>query len=47
VTVYFVIGGLSFGMWQDWWLGLAAMTAIWIMLSDARLSPNFDPMIEA
>lgn len=44
---YFIIGGLSFGMWQEWWLGLGAMTAIWIMLSDARLEPNFDPMIEA
>ena len=44
---YFVIGALSFGMWQEWWLGLAAMTAIWTMLADARLAPNFTPTIEA
>jgi O-antigen ligase len=44
---YFVIGALSFGVWQEWWLGLAAMTAIWVMLSDARLAPKIDTMIEA
>lgn len=44
---YFVIGALSFGVWQEWWLGLAALTAIWVMLSDARLTPNYDTMIEA
>lgn len=26
-TAYFVIGALSFGVWQEWWLGLAAVTA--------------------
>lgn len=44
---YFVIGALSFGVWQEWWLGLGAMTAIWVMLADARLTPKSDPMIEA
>ena len=44
---YFVIGALSFGVWQEWWLGLAAMTAIWVMISDARLAPKYDTMIEA
>lgn len=24
---YFVIGALSFGVWQEWWLGLGAVTA--------------------
>jgi O-antigen ligase len=26
-TAYFVIGALSFGVWQEWWLGLGAVTA--------------------
>lgn len=46
-ATYFVVGALSFGVWQEWWLGLAAMTAIWVMLADARLTPNYDTMIEA
>lgn len=46
-TVYLVIGGLSFGIWQEWWLGLAAMTVVWVMIADARLAPKFTPMIEA
>jgi O-antigen ligase len=25
---YLVIGGLSFGVWQEWWLGLGALTLI-------------------
>jgi hypothetical protein len=24
---YLVIGGLSFGVWQEWWLGLGALSA--------------------
>lgn len=29
VTVsYLVIGGLSFGVWQEWWLALGALAAI-------------------
>lgn len=47
-VVYFVIGALSFGLWQEWWLGLAAMTAIWCLLADpARKATNSAPMIEA
>ena len=46
-TCYFIIGALSFGMWQEWWLGLAAMTAIWVMIADARLVSKFTSMIEA
>lgn len=44
---YFVIGALSFGIWQEWWLGLAAMTAVWVMIADARLKPKSETMIEA
>jgi hypothetical protein len=25
---YLVIGGLSFGVWQEWWLALGALTLI-------------------
>jgi len=46
-VVYFVIGMVSFGVWQEWWLGLGAMTVVWVMLADARLAPKFTPMIEA
>lgn len=46
-TGYFVIGALSFGMWQEWWLGLAALTAIWVMLAAPEPPGNFEPMIEA
>lgn len=44
---YFVIGALSFGIWQEWWLGLAAMTTVWVMIADARLTPKTETMIEA
>lgn len=27
VAAYLVIGALSFGVWQEWWLGLGALTA--------------------
>lgn len=46
-ATYFVIGGLSFGMWQEWWLGLAALTAIWCMAANVGVEPNFEPVIEA
>lgn len=46
-AAYFTIGALSFGVWQEWWLGLGALTAIWVMLADARLTPKYDTMIEA
>ena len=26
-TAYLVIGGLSFGVWQEWWLALGALAA--------------------
>lgn len=46
-AAYFTIGALSFGVWQEWWLGLAALTAIWVMISHARFAPRYDTMIEA
>jgi O-antigen ligase len=27
-VAYLVIGGLSFGVWQEWWLGLGALTVV-------------------
>jgi O-antigen ligase len=27
-VAYLTIGGLSFGVWQEWWLGLGAMAAV-------------------
>jgi O-antigen ligase len=42
-TAYLAIGGLSFGVWQEWWLGLGAMAAVaCICLARSR----FDPRIE-
>ncbi len=32
---YLVIGGLSFGVWQEWWLALATLDAIACGLSRA------------
>ena len=40
---YFTIGALSFGVWQEWWLGLGALTCLWVMFSDARLDPAPSP----
>ena len=34
-SAYFVVGALSFGVWQEWWLGLAAMTVIWSLVAAA------------
>ena len=27
-TAYLVIGALSFGVWQEWWLGLGALAPL-------------------
>ncbi|WP_296818076.1 O-antigen ligase family protein [Brevundimonas sp.] len=43
---YFVIGGLSFGVWQEWWLGLGVMTVIWSMVA-AQPEPEDASVIEA
>ncbi len=40
---YLVIGALSFGIWQEWWLGLAALTIIvFCALTNARRLPRAD-----
>ncbi len=33
-AAYFVIGALSFGVWQEWWLALGALTAMWAIATD-------------
>ena len=45
-TVYFVVGALSFGVWQEWWLGLATMTVIWSLVAAAP-EPDDAEVIEA
>ncbi|HWW28338.1 MAG TPA: O-antigen ligase family protein [Caulobacter sp.] len=38
---YLVIGGLSFGVWQEWWLGLGALTLIACGLARAVAEPQW------
>ncbi|MDG2520405.1 O-antigen ligase family protein [Caulobacter segnis] len=41
LTAYAVIGALSFGVWQEWWLGLAAFAALFIVTgAPARAIPS-------
>lgn len=35
-AVYLFIGAVSFGVWQEWWLALAALTAVIAALADAE-----------
>lgn len=44
---YFVIGALSFGVWQEWWLGLGAMTVIWCLVARAAIDRPYETVIEA
>lgn len=37
---YLVIGGLSFGVWQEWWLALGAITAIACGLAQKASAPK-------
>lgn len=41
LAAYLVIGALSFGVWQEWWLALGALTmVIFTALSNARRLPR-------
>jgi O-antigen ligase len=41
LVAYLVIGGLSFGVWQEWWLGLGALTLIACGLARAVTEPQW------
>jgi O-antigen ligase len=43
---YLVIGGLSFGVWQEWWLGLGALTLIACGLARAFDEPQWTSLDE-
>ena len=43
---YLVIGGLSFGVWQEWWLGLGALTLIACGLARAFDEPLWTDLDE-
>jgi O-antigen ligase len=43
VSAYLVIGAVSFGIWQEWWLALGALTfAIILAVRRTRLMTNLD-----
>ncbi|MBO9560414.1 MAG: O-antigen ligase family protein [Caulobacter sp.] len=41
LVAYLVIGGLSFGVWQEWWLALGALTVIACGLARAVETPQW------
>jgi O-antigen ligase len=41
LVAYMVIGGLSFGVWQEWWLALGALTVIACGLARAVSPPEW------
>ena len=43
-AAYLVIGAISFGVWQEWWLALGAfaLAACGVLLKDRRAQPLFD-----
>jgi len=43
---YLVIGGLSFGVWQEWWLALGALTLIACGLARAVAPPQWNGLDE-
>jgi O-antigen ligase len=43
LMAYLIIGALSFGIWQEWWLGLGALTVVvFSALTNARRLPRSD-----
>jgi hypothetical protein len=40
LVAYLVIGGLSFGVWQEWWLALGALTLIACGLARSLAEPQ-------
>ena len=45
LVAYLVIGALSFGIWQEWWLGLGALTiVVFSALTNARRLPRADTL---
>lgn len=46
-AAYFVIGALSFGVWQEWWLALGALAAVWATLAARAPDPFDETVIEA
>lgn len=41
ISAYLTIGALSFGVWQEWWLGLGALVAVLTVLNfQARSTPQ-------
>ena len=43
---YLVIGALSFGVWQEWWLGLGALTLIACRLARSAPEPQWTELDE-
>jgi O-antigen ligase len=41
-SAYLIIGAVSFGVWQEWWLALGALTVA-IIMAVKRTRPNSDP----
>ncbi|MDO1558490.1 O-antigen ligase family protein [Brevundimonas sp. 2R-24] len=44
-SAYFIIGALSFGVWQEWWLALGALTAVWGGLAAREAAEDPDAML--
>lgn len=46
LVTYLVVGGLSFGVWQEWWLGLGALTLIACRLAAATPVTDWERLDE-
>jgi hypothetical protein len=40
LTAYVMIGGLSFGVWQEWWLALGVIAAIGCVVAQKSSAPR-------